>query len=38
VRLDADDILIGRNILGLLNAIYLQDPEYWLVYTAFKAQ
>lgn len=32
VKYDADDELIGRHAIGVLNAVFQQNPENWLVY------
>lgn len=26
VRLDGDDMLVGRNVFGLINAVYMKNP------------
>lgn len=37
VRIDGDDILLGRNVFSLLNAVYLENPELWIAYTNYKS-
>lgn len=34
--MDGDDEMIGRNTMSLLNAVYQENPDYWVVYTNFK--
>lgn len=37
VRLDGDDVLIGRNVFSLINSFYQRNPDYYVVYTTFKS-
>lgn len=35
IDIDADDALIGRQALNVINSIYQDDPNVWVLYTNY---
>ena len=35
ITLDGDDRLIGNYVLTLLNALYLKNPNHWVIYSNY---
>lgn len=34
VDIDSDDVLIGKQVFGLIQVHYEKNPDLWLIYTA----